>query len=85
LQCMWWYIIITNEQYLEFALYTLIEKEIFKFIWNHIFKLNILLGYHAMLIPKICSEHEYILYILDCGSYLGTRTICNHDYKNGHY
>jgi hypothetical protein len=34
-----------------------------------------------MVIPGIYSEHAWRLYILDCGSHLGTHTICNHYYK----
>jgi hypothetical protein len=34
-----------------------------------------------MVILGICSEHAWHLYILDCGSHLGTCTIWNHCYK----
>jgi hypothetical protein len=34
-----------------------------------------------MLIPKICSEHVSLLYVLESAAHLGSHTICMHCYK----
>jgi hypothetical protein len=38
-----------------------------------------------MLIPEICSEHAYLLYVVESATHLGSHTICMHYYRKDHH
>jgi hypothetical protein len=38
-----------------------------------------------MLIPKICSEHAYLLYVLESAIHLVSHTIYMHYYEKDHH
>jgi hypothetical protein len=38
-----------------------------------------------MLIPEICSEHAYHIYILASAVHLGSPIICSHYYEKDHH